>query len=199
MNRSPADGRKAAILDAAVGVIIDVGFTEMTVADVAQRAGVSTALVHYHFASKSALIAAALRAASDEDKELRESIAFGPGTARERIEAVLCESLPDDEHDVSWLLWIETWGETRRNTEIRAVMADLDEHEIKVLRELIAEGERAGEFTCPDHAGAAARLAALRDGLVIEHTLYNPERPVERLAHHLRGSISNELSATGDA
>lgn len=198
MNRSAPDGRKAAILDAAVGVIIDVGFTQMTVADVAQRAGVSTALVHYHFASKSALIAAALRAASDEDKEMREAIAFGPGTVLERIDGVLCGSLPEDEHDASWLLWIETWGETRRNTEIRAVMADLDEHEIKVIRELIAEGERAGEFSCPDHSGAAARLAALRDGLVIEHTLYHPEEPVELMARHLRGSIRIELTSPNE-
>lgn len=193
VSRPTTDDRKSAILDAAVAVIIEVGYTQMTVADVAARAGVSTALVHYHFASKSALIAAALRLASDDDKELRESIAFGPGTALERIDGVLCGSLPEDENDASWLLWIETWGETRRNAEIRAVMADLDEHEIKILRELIADGDRNGELACADPSGAAARLAALRDGLVIEHTLYHPERPIELMVGHLRGSIRTEL------
>ena len=58
MLRPNVDQRKTAILDAAVQVIIEVGFTEMTVADVAKVAGVSTALVHYHFSSKADLITA---------------------------------------------------------------------------------------------------------------------------------------------
>ena len=80
MLRPGSETRRSAILDAVVRVIIDVGYTDMTVADVAQRAGVSTALVHYHFASKAALISAALRVASDEDKQLREAIAVGGRT-----------------------------------------------------------------------------------------------------------------------
>ena len=72
MLRPNVDQRKSEILEAAVQVIIDVGFTEMTVADVAKVAGVSTALVHYHFSSKVDLITAAVRVACDDDKQLRE-------------------------------------------------------------------------------------------------------------------------------
>ena len=54
----------------------------MTVADVAKVAGVSTALVHYHFSSKVDLITAAVRVACDDDKELRNSVADGPGCGR---------------------------------------------------------------------------------------------------------------------
>ena len=87
------------ILDAAVQVIIEVGFTEMTVADVAKVAGVSTALVHYHFSSKVDLITAALGVACDDDKELRDSVANGPGSAVHRLDRVLCGSLPSDPSD----------------------------------------------------------------------------------------------------
>lgn len=41
--------RRSEILDAVVQVIIDIGFAEMTVADVAEAAGVSSGLVHHHF------------------------------------------------------------------------------------------------------------------------------------------------------
>jgi len=193
-----SDQRRSEILDAVVRVIIDVGYTQMTVADVAKAAGVSTALVHYHFSSKAELIAAALRAASDEDKQLRESVADGPGTATSRLDQVLCGSLPADANDASWLLWIETWGETRRSVEIRSVMADLEEHENEVIMKLIAEGEHNGEFMCPDGAGAAARLTALRDGLVIEYTLFLPDQPVDTLVDHLRGAIKNNLALSAD-
>ena len=193
MLRPSSDQRRAAILDAVVRVIIDVGYTEMTVADVARSAGVSTALVHYHFSSKSALISAALRAASDEDNRFREAVAASEGPALDRIEQVLCGSLPADANDGSWLLWIESWGETRRNAEIRSVMADLDAHETTTLARLIGEGQRLGEFECPDPEGVAVRLTSLRDGLVVEYTLFRNDRSAAEMTGHLRDSIRHNL------
>jgi len=193
MLRPNVDQRKIEILDAAVQVIIDVGFTEMTVADVAKRAGVSTALVHYHFSSKVELIAAALRRACDEDKELRDSIADGDGSVVHRLDRVLCGSLPSDLTDASWLLWIETWGETRRLPALRDAMDDLSAHEIAVIYRLFDEGEANREFTCDDHSGAAARLSALRDGLAIQQTLFGAGSPPALYIEEFRGGICREL------
>jgi AcrR family transcriptional regulator len=194
--RPNVDQRKSGILEAAVQVIIDVGFTEMTVADVAKVAGVSTALVHYHFSSKVDLITAAVRVACDDDKELRNSIADGPGSAVHRLDRVLCGSLPPDPSDGSWLLWIETWGETRRLPSLREAMAELTEHEIDVIHRLFAEGAAAGEFTCLDPSQAAARLSALRDGLAIQQTLFGAGQAPEVFVDEFRGGICNELDLT---
>jgi AcrR family transcriptional regulator len=193
MMRPNVDQRKSAILDAAVQVIIEVGFTEMTVADVAKVAGVSTALVHYHFSSKVDLITAALAVACDDDKELRDSVANGPGSAVHRLDRVLCGSLPSDPTDASWLLWIETWGETRRLPSLRAAMDDLTVHEIEVIYRLFAEGNVAGEFVCTDEARAAARLSALRDGLAIQQTLFGAGQSPDVYIDEFRGGICHEL------
>jgi AcrR family transcriptional regulator len=193
MMRPNVDQRKSEILDAAVQVIIEVGFTEMTVADVAKVAGISTALVHYHFSSKVDLITAALRVACDDDKELRDSIANGPGSAVSRLDRVLCGSLPSDVTDASWLLWIETWGETRRLPPLREAMADLTEHEIEVIHRLFDEGEAAGEFVVADRAQAADRLSALRDGLAIQQTLFGVDHRSELYIEQFRGGICHEL------
>lgn len=193
MTRPTPDQRKSTILDAVVQVIIDVGFTEMTVADVARRAGVSTALVHYHFASKAALITAALKVASDEDKQLRDSVAQGAGSALARLDEVLCGTLPASKDDASWLLWIETWGETRRIASIRDVMEELNDHELAVFVRLIGEGVAAGEFRCSDPEGVASRLSATRDGLAIQNTLFNPSNPASEFVAQMRGSIQHEL------
>lgn len=194
MSRTSAD-RRAVILDAVVDAIIEVGFTELTVADVATRADVSTALVHYHFSSKDALIAAALRAASDEDKAFRDELAVGPGTATRRLVLVLTKSLPDSA-DPSWILWIETWGETRRSDEIRQVMADLNEHERATIVRLIDEGIGAGEFSIDDPAATAARLTALRDGLAIERTLFGDDGDDDRVPAQVREAIRYNLDLT---
>ena len=199
MSTSASDQRRSEILDAVVGVIIDVGFTEMTVADVAKRAGVSSALVHYHFSSKAELITAALRVASEEDKQFREAIVNGPGSAAARIDRLLCESLPSDGSDASWLLWIESWGETRRNTEIREVMSELDAHEMAAIIDLIAAGEQAGEFSCPDPNSAAARLTALRDGLAIDRTLFREHLAAEVLITQLSGAVQYNLGLSSEA
>jgi AcrR family transcriptional regulator len=198
MSTTAGDQRRSEILDAVVRVIIDIGFTEMTVADVAKAAGVSNALVHYHFTSKPELIEAALHVASLDDQQFRKSIVAGPGTATARLDAVLCRSLPGDASDGSWLLWIETWGETRRNPGIRAVMADLDAHEIDAVVTLIEEGNAAGEFTCADAVGAAARLTALRDGLAIDRTLFHPHLTADELSDQLRSAIRFNLGLSTD-
>jgi AcrR family transcriptional regulator len=165
----------------------------MTVADVAKVAGVSTALVHYHFSSKVDLITAAVRVACDDDKELRNAVADGQGSVVHRLDRVLCGSLPSDPGDGSWLLWIETWGETRRLPPLREAMADLTDHEIEVIHRLFAEGAAAGEFVCTDPARAAARLSALRDGLAIQQTLFGGGQSPDVFVDEFRGSICHEL------
>ena len=195
MSTTAGDQRREQILDAVLRVIIDVGFTEMTVADVARVAGVSNALVHYHFSSKPELIAAALRAASNDDKAFRDDIVGAGGTATSRLDAMLCRSLPLHSTDASWLLWIETWGETRRDAQIRSVMTDLNAHERDAIVRLLEEGERLGEFTCAAPADTAARLTALRDGLAIDRTLFD-EHPTDKLVEQMRSAITYNLGLT---
>lgn len=196
MSRPSSDERKSIILDAVVAVIIDVGFTEMTVGDVAKRAGVSTSLVHYHFSSKADLIAAALRVASDEDKARREAVAAAQEPALARIENLLCGSLPEGPNDASWLLWIESWGETRRSAAILEVMMDLDSHEAKILRSLVEEGIRAHEFACADPNAAIQRLSAMREGLAVRQTLFDTESSGQHSAELLGEAIRLNLEAT---
>lgn len=193
MGRSASDRRRAEILDAVLSVIIDIGFTEMTVADVAKRAGVSTGLVHYHFSSKDELILAAVSAASADDIDRVDRIAGRDASALERIEQLLCDSLPESSTDPYWLLWIETWGEARRSPELAAVMAELDRHESSVIEALIESGRGAGEFTCADPAVTVTRLTALRDGLAIAETLFADTNPPEAAVEVMRVAVHGNL------
>lgn len=194
MIRTEATSRREHILAAVVQTIIEIGYTDMTVGDVARRAGISTSLVHYHFESKSALIVAALRAALDDDTSWRSAIASGQGGSAARLEQLLCGSLPGHpEGDASWVLWIETWGEARRNADIKSLMTEQIEHERRIVVELLVGGAAAGEFSCPDPVAAAARLMALRDGLAVEHTLFEEAAPASDMVTRLRVALAAEL------
>lgn len=192
-----ADARKSAILAAVAEVIVEIGFTAMTVADVARRAEVSTALVHYHFSSKSDLIRAAISVAGEEERSSREAIAARDASAQDRIAEMLIGSLPEGPDDPTWLLWIETWGEIRRLPEVRRLMEDLDRHELESISALIVSGSTAGEFACEDAVATAQRLVALRDGLAVQRTLFSATA-VEDAARLLRSAMSRNLGLPSD-
>ena len=68
-------------------------------------------------------------------------------------------------------------------------MADLNDHERTTILRLLTDGEAAGEFECSDHRGAAARLMALRDGLAIEHTLFDLDRTTDDMVRQIHAAL----------
>lgn len=74
--------KRDGIIEAACAVIVDLGAVELAVSDVAARAGVSTALVYYHFRSKRQLLAAAAeRLSARRTEERLRALAAGEGLA----------------------------------------------------------------------------------------------------------------------
>ena len=58
--QTKGDLTRSRILDAAVRCLVDGGIDEVRIARVARLAGVSSALVHYHFETREALLGQAL-------------------------------------------------------------------------------------------------------------------------------------------
>jgi AcrR family transcriptional regulator len=71
---------KDRIIEAACVTILEKGVANLTVADVGKRAGVSTALVHYHFAFKDGLLGAACDRLVRQRSEARiRAVGAAPG------------------------------------------------------------------------------------------------------------------------
>ena len=134
------------------------------IADVADALGVSTGLIHYHFASKDDLLAATLRHAAESDiLRLEKSVAASADPIA-RFDRVLREYLPSPRGDQTWLLWIDTWAAGLRNPVLREISEELDEAWVRVLEGVIVAGVDAGTFRCADPraSGVAHRVAARR-------------------------------------
>jgi len=154
-------------MQAACEVIARRGFTATRVVDVAQQAGVSTALVFYHFATKDQLLCDSFAfAAEDEFAELDRIRAAG-GTATLRLSRMLDVYAPP-RSSRGWMLWIDAWACALRDPALRAVSRQLDLRWQQEVSSLIAEGVAAGEFCCDDPHAAAWRLGSLLDGLAIQ-------------------------------
>jgi AcrR family transcriptional regulator len=91
--RTPAiqdriDAQRAAIVEAAAGVLADVGYAGCSMVAVAARAGVAAGTVYKHFAGKVELIAEVFRSIVTHEVEVVRAAA-ATGTALERATAVI--------------------------------------------------------------------------------------------------------------
>src|ERR1700688_2479807 len=117
VSRDAAQQRKEQMLRAALEVIVQRGYAETRIADVAERAGTSPALVIYYFKTRDQLLTEALRYSEDAwyAAGTRRMAAIETAAGRlEELVAMTC--LPEeDEPSCSWLLWLDLWAQSARN------------------------------------------------------------------------------------
>lgn len=120
MRTAPPD-RLVAILAAACAAICEQGADAVRLQDVATRAGVSRALLHYHFSSRAEVLRRAYEHADAEaDRLVAVAVATAPGP-RERLDALLGTYLLDDEAvRVNWQVALELRRAARFDRETLA-------------------------------------------------------------------------------
>ena len=131
------------ILDAAIRRIASDGIDAVRIARIAMDAGVSTGLVHYHFATREALLAEALEHSFANAGDLRTM--RGDGLLRAMIEE--CLPLPG-EQELEWVLWVELWLRAVRHPELRPFAAEQYERMRVWLADAIQDGVERGS-SCP--------------------------------------------------
>ena len=84
--------RRAALVKAAIATVGEAGSLDVTVAQIARRAGMSSALAHHYFGSKDQIFLAAMRQIlADFSAEVRAGLARADGP-RARLAAVVAAS-----------------------------------------------------------------------------------------------------------
>ena len=172
-----ADQRREQMLRAAVEVIIERGYSDSRIADVAERAGTSPALVIYYFKTKDQLLTEAIRFAEDLWYEAGTRRMAAIPTAAGRLEEIVAMScLPEEDPDSpnSWVLWLDLWAQALRHPEVATVRQKFDDRWRQTIYSLVVEGQEAGEFGPVDAADFAVMLSALLDGLAVLTVLGDP-------------------------
>jgi AcrR family transcriptional regulator len=162
----PADSR-ARILEAAAQCIAESGVEGVRMAGIAQAAGVSTALLHYHFATKEALFERVLRH-SYESSTLLDLAAMREGGlgAAERLAAYLNRCIPSDDllhRDL--LLWQEFGAMSPRYPAMADVTSEMFQGDVDRVSSIIRDGIEEGVFAECDACLVARTAVALCDGL----------------------------------
>lgn len=153
------------ILDAAAALLAEQGLAGVSVAAVGRRAGVSRALVHYHFETQAALLGAAIEVTY---RVARPTLTDDPRRRLDTFAALAAKveaSLPiAPASQREWELWIELWAGAVRDPELRVIAVGIYARLHEVLAEIVGRGVEEGAIPPLDIDRAVDRILALMDG-----------------------------------
>ncbi|MCA9604447.1 MAG: TetR family transcriptional regulator [Myxococcales bacterium] len=158
--RSTTEARRAQIVDAMLRVMGERGYERASVAAIAEVAGLTSGLVHYHFRSKEAVLLALLERLEEIVATRFERFSREAATPRRRLVAFLDAHLARDEEarPDAVACWVALGTEALTRDEVRAAYRTLVEREIATLTDLVAA-------VLADEGGDVARAPALAAGL----------------------------------
>jgi AcrR family transcriptional regulator len=135
--------------------------------DVAREAGVSNALLHYYFETRTELLARAFAFAEERVRKRTDAELAALPTAGQRLRRFLLLYLGDESvfHENS-VLWNEVWSSALFDEELRPAIESAYAGWVTRVVDLVLEAVNEGSVSPrTDTEAAARRLAALVDGL----------------------------------
>ena len=186
------------LLRTACTVIAERGLANTRTADVAAAAGVSQALLFYHFATKEQLLARAFAYAAEQDLGRLDAVLRSHASPLDKLRRILRAYLPAGRSS-SWALWIDGWSESMRSPDLEHVSRRLDLRWKAALAQVIEEGMADGTFKCDDPDGAAWRISGLIDGLAVQVTVHQRVVSRRQLGDWVRLGAARELSIEPEA
>lgn len=157
--------RRDALVKAAIAEIGEAGSLDVTVSQIARRAGMSSALAHHYFGSKEQMLVAAMRhILTLFGAEVRGALAMAR-TPGQRVEAIVRASFSSQnfraETAAAWLnFYVEAQTSEPTRRLLRVYHRRLRANLVFAFRKLVADPERAAET-----------VSALIDGVYLRQVL----------------------------
>src|SRR5690349_12734498 len=189
--------RREQLIVATIDVIARKGFSELTLADVAETAKLSTGIVNFYFKSKDALLAATLaHMVGEYQRYWRANVeAAGPSPA-----AKLTAMLEGDfgrlvANRKTVTVWYAFWGETRWRPDFMTLCQGLNGEFQAVATELFRQLIAETGATERDPALLAKGFSAMSDGLWLD-MLINPKETDRETARRVMRAFLHGLFPT---
>jgi TetR/AcrR family transcriptional regulator, transcriptional repressor of bet genes len=159
--------RKKALIDAAILTIGERGTLDVTMSEIAGRAGVSSALAHHYFGAKDELLLATMRHILTElNSDARKALAASE-TSRERLSAVISVNFSETQFQPEIIAaWLAFYVEAQKSESLRRLLRVY----ARRLHSNLMSG-LTGLLPRPEAERMAEGIAALIDGLYIRRAL----------------------------
>ena len=182
--------RRRALIDATISAIGERGSLDVTMSEIAGRAGVSSALAHHYFGAKDELLQATMRhLLSELNADIRRALSVAR-TSRERVMAVIAVNFSDKQFQPETIAaWLAFYVEAQKSTALRRLLRVY----ARRLHSNLMSG-LAGLMPRPVADKTAEGIAALIDGLYIRRALKdgtpNAESAVALVEDYLETRLS---------
>jgi TetR/AcrR family transcriptional regulator, transcriptional repressor of bet genes len=181
--------RRKALIAAAIDTIHDRGMGQVTMVEIARRAGVSPALAHHYFGGKDQLLLATMRHLLTELGEEIQTRLAEARTPHERLAAVIRGNFAACQFRPAVIsAWLAFYGQAQTDPEARRLLRIYHRRlESNLLHPL-------GEITTRAQAlRIAETAAALIDGLWIRRSLADAEPDPDGAARLVEDAIFEAL------
>lgn len=136
--------REKEILNAAVELLVEVGVNDLSMIEIARRAGVSEATVYKYFENRQEIVARAMQEAlSPSISALERDIEFIPG-CEARLRFFIARSLQDMALRPN--VHRATHGQLRWTGEHKTILRDVHRRFARLVAAIFEEGVRTGEL-----------------------------------------------------
>lgn len=158
--------RRSALVEATIHEIGECGTLNVTVSQIARRAGMSSALAHHYLGSKEQIFTAAMRhILALYGAEVRGALAMAK-TPRERVEAIIRASFaPRQFHPETVSAWLNFYVQAQKSDEAHRLLSLYQRRLRSNLRHALRQVVGVDELTL------ARGLAAMIDGVYIRQAL----------------------------
>jgi len=164
--KASKEQRRLQLIEATIDSLAKRGYSETTMADVADGAGLSRGIVNFHFESKDKLLVATLQYMADEySTHWRYALARAGENPADRLWALVAADFDRAVCNKRKLAaWCAFWGEAKSRPTYQALCGSRDEAYQQVFVELCTELKRDGDYAFEPTAMALA-LSAMLEGL----------------------------------
>ena len=162
--RGSEEERRGALVEAAIKEVGDAGSTDVTVARIARRAGVSSALAHHYFGTKESILLAAMRRVLTlYGAEVRGALAMADD-GRGRVRAILVASLlPGSFRAGTIAAWMAFYASAQHSEEAARLLG--------IYQRRLESNLRHALRPHPNAAQVARGAAAMIDGIYLREAL----------------------------
>jgi len=167
--RTSESERRLALLKAAFREVAEKGFSEVTLDDIARRAGVSKGVTLYYFESKEDLLRELFGWLVDSiHARMREAVA-GRSDPVEKVLALVALTFPSPSKNRAFFrAFVDFSGLSARREAFREVNDRFYAGCRDIDGGIVAEGLRTGAFVARDATEAGSTMRAIFDGLMMQ-------------------------------
>lgn len=182
--KASKETRRQQLIEATIDSLAKRGYSETTMADVADGAGLSRGIVNFHFESKENLLIATLQYMADEySAHWRASLLKAGDQPASQLAALVAADFDRTICNRRKLAaWCAFWGEAKSRPTYQALCGARDEAYQNVFIELCRVLKVEGGYDFDPHATALS-LSAMLEGLWLR-LMMGTEEVTRESAHH---------------